>query len=125
MVGSAARMRASLVTMPSFTGTFRSSRISTRLPARFKLDIFLMFIVVPPRPSRRPRSCLGPRQRGVEHPVGETPFVVVPGANLDERALDDLGQRRIVGRGRRVMIEVHGDQRRIVVSQDAFQLAVR
>jgi hypothetical protein len=34
MVGSAARMRASLVTLPSFTGTLRSSRISTRLPAR-------------------------------------------------------------------------------------------
>ena len=32
IVGSAARMRASLVTTPSFTGTLRSSRISTRLP---------------------------------------------------------------------------------------------
>ena len=34
MVGSDARMRASLVTLPPSTGTFRSSRIRTRLPAR-------------------------------------------------------------------------------------------
>ena len=33
-VGTAARSRASLVTSPSLTGTFRSSRMSTRRPAR-------------------------------------------------------------------------------------------
>ncbi len=44
MVGSAARMRASLVTTPSFTGTFRSSRISTRLPERSSWLIRRTFI---------------------------------------------------------------------------------
>ncbi len=34
IVGSEARIRASLVTIPFFTGTLRSSRISTRLPLR-------------------------------------------------------------------------------------------
>ncbi len=34
IVGNEARMRASLVTTPFFTGTLRSSRISTRLPLR-------------------------------------------------------------------------------------------
>ena len=34
IVGSEARMRASLVTTPLWTGTLRSSRIRTRLPAR-------------------------------------------------------------------------------------------
>src|ERR1700730_1117233 len=123
MVGSAARMRASLVTTPSFTGTFKSSRISTRFPARSKLDIFLIFISF--APGVPPSLCSGPRQRGVEHSVGETPFVVVPGAHLDQSALDDFGERRIVGRRRRIMIEVHGDERRIVVCQDAFHVAVR
>ena len=33
-VGSAASSRAVLVTLPSLTGTFRSSRISTRLPRK-------------------------------------------------------------------------------------------
>ena len=32
MVGSAARMRVSSVTTPSFTGTLKSTRTSTRLP---------------------------------------------------------------------------------------------
>src|SRR5690554_7884091 len=45
MVGSEARMRASLDTLPSLTGTFRSSRIRTRLPARFRSVIFLMAII--------------------------------------------------------------------------------
>src|SRR5579859_7842483 len=123
MVGSAARMRASLVTMPSFTGTFKSSRISTRFPARFKLDIFLIFIA--PCPPEPPRLCFGPRQRGIEHPVGEAPFVVVPGAHFDQRALDDLGERRIIGRRRRIVIEVHGHEGGIAVGQDALQVAVR
>src|ERR1700692_2514457 len=123
MVGSAARMRASLVTTPSCTGTFKSSRISTRFPARSKLDIFLIFISFAPADSRS--LCSGPRQCGVEHSVGEAPFVAVPGADLDQGALNDLGERRIVGRRRRIVIEVHGDQRPIVVGQDAFQVAVR
>ena len=40
MVGSEATIRASLFTTPSFTGTLRSSRISTRLPARSRSVIF-------------------------------------------------------------------------------------
>ena len=44
MVGSAARIRASLATSPSLMGTFRSSRIRTRLPARSKLVIFMIFM---------------------------------------------------------------------------------
>ena len=34
IVGNAARKRASLVITPFLTGTFKSSRISTRLPAK-------------------------------------------------------------------------------------------
>ena len=45
-VGSAARMRASLLTTPSCTGTFRSSRISTRLPARSRSAMRSSFIAL-------------------------------------------------------------------------------
>src|SRR5690606_18698747 len=41
MVGMEALMRASDVTLPSFTGTFRSARISTRLPARSRSVILI------------------------------------------------------------------------------------
>src|SRR5690554_2489212 len=44
IVGRDALMRASLVIFPSLTGTFRSSRISTRLPRRSRLVIFLIVI---------------------------------------------------------------------------------
>src|SRR5690554_769519 len=45
MVGREARMRASLETAPFLTGTLRSSRIRTRLPARFRSVIFLMAMI--------------------------------------------------------------------------------
>ncbi len=37
MVGSAARMRVSSATAPSFTGTLKSTRTSTRLPGGVQL----------------------------------------------------------------------------------------
>ena len=43
IVGNAARMRASLLTTPPCMGTFKSSRISTRLSRRSRLDIFVIF----------------------------------------------------------------------------------
>ena len=50
MVGNAARIRASLVTIPSLMGTFRSSRISTRLPESSRLVILMIFMSVPALP---------------------------------------------------------------------------
>ena len=43
MVGKAARMRASLLTAPFWMGTFRSSRIRTRLSRSSRPDIFVIF----------------------------------------------------------------------------------
>src|SRR5210317_544900 len=100
IVGRAARMRASLVTTPSATGTFRSSRIRTRLPARSRSDILVMAM---------PRSscgllCVDQRDGRVEHAVREAPLVVVPRDDLNAGAVNDLGQRRVVSRRRRVVI---------------------
>ena len=46
------------------------------------------------------------RDGGIQHAIREAPLIVVPRANLDERALHDLGQTGVVSRGCRVMIEV-------------------
>ena len=104
------------VTTPSLTGTFRSSRIRTRLPARSRS---LM------RSSLHARcACLGrprPGERGVEHAVGEAPLVVVPGAHLDQRPAMTLVMRRIEDRGVRVVVEVDRHQRRLGVGQDALR----
>src|SRR6202021_3983029 len=100
MVGNAARMRASLLTVPPWIGTFRSSRINTRLSRRSRLDILVIF---------KGKLLLGlrPGQRRVEHAVGKSPLVVVPRANLHQRPLHDLGEGRIVGGGGGVWLEVH------------------
>ncbi len=47
MVGSAARMRVSSVTAPSFTGTLKSTRTSTRLPAASSSSMVLMSAMGP------------------------------------------------------------------------------
>ena len=60
-VGNAASMRAVLVTLPSLTGTFRSSRISTRFPCSASIrhaDDFERHAQAPATwPPRRPASC--------------------------------------------------------------------
>ena len=48
MVGSAARMRVSSVTAPSFTGTLKSTRTSTRLPRASSSSMVLISAMAPP-----------------------------------------------------------------------------
>src|SRR4051812_21002633 len=113
MVGSDARMRASLVTLPSSTGTFRSSRIRTRLPRRSWSAMRSTFMT-------RPSGGFRPGDRGVEHAVGEAPLVVVPGAHLDQRAFADARHGRIVGGRRRIMVVVDRDQLLLGVREHAL-----
>src|SRR5690348_16913464 len=113
MVGSDARMRASLVTLPSLTGTFRSSRIRTRFPARSWSTMRSTFMT---RSLRRFR----PGDRGVQHAVREAPLVVVPGADLDQRAFRHARHGRVVGRRGRVVVVVDRDERLVRVVEDAL-----
>src|SRR3954467_1151943 len=117
MVGSEARMRASLVTLPPSTGTFRSSRIRTRLPARSWSAMRSTFTA---RALRGP----GPGDGRVEHAIGEAPLVVVPRAHLDQRAFADARQGGVVGGRSRVVVVVDGDQLLVGVGQHALQSAV-
>src|SRR5882672_6387854 len=95
MVGSDARIRASLITFPSWIGTFKSSRISTRLSLRSRLVILMTFKGAPSKLA----SCgFRPGQGGIEHAVRKSPLVVVPRTHLHQVPLDDLGQSGIVGR---------------------------
>src|SRR5882672_8741806 len=105
MVGSDARIRASLVTTPSWIGTFKSSRISTRLSLRSRLVIFMIFKM--PLPSRPASRGSRPRQSGIEHAVRKSPLIVVPRTHLHQGPLDDLGHGGIVSRCRRIVIDIH------------------
>ena len=59
MVGSAARMRVSSVTAPSFTGTLKSTRTSTRLPRASSSSMVLISAMGPslPRQARFGECC--------------------------------------------------------------------
>src|SRR6266511_484200 len=112
IVGSAARMRASSVTRPcSSSGTLKSTRMKTRLPARSRAS--MVFITM--------ASLLREVLRDVDHAVREAPLVVVPGEDLRERPVDDEGARRVEDRGRRVAVVVDRDGRLLGVREHALQ----
>src|SRR6266511_4146907 len=115
IVGSAARMRASSVTRPcSSSGTLKSTRMKTRLPARSSAS--MVFITM--------ASLLREVLRDVDHAVREAPLVVVPGEDLRERPVDDEGARRVEDRGRRVAVVVDRDGRLLGVPVHALQRAL-
>ena len=118
MVGSDARMRASLVTLPPSTGTFRSSRIRTRLPARSwsamrstfmatrLTEAFDQAIVVSSMRFEKPHSLSYQR------------------ADLDQRAFGDARERRVVGGRSRIVVVVDRDELLVGVREHALHGAV-
>src|SRR4030088_714402 len=59
----------------------------------------------------------------LNHPIGETPFVVVPGEDADKPLVEDLGLRDVKGRALRVVVEIDRDGRRFVDAENAAQPA--
>src|SRR6266581_1936378 len=113
-------MRVSSPILPSWMGTLKSTRTSTRLPRRSTSDILRMG--TGNRGSASTLLRVHERDGGIQHPVAEAPFVVVPGGHLYQRAPDDLGKRRVENRRRGVVIEVGRDQRLLVVFEDIPQV---
>lgn len=62
-------------------------------------------------------------QAVIQHAVGETPFVVVPGQHLEQSTAADLGVVGVEDRRQRVVVEVAGDQGQGVVAEDFRVLA--
>src|SRR3990172_4137622 len=134
--GTAARIRVSSAMFPASSwGTLRSARMKTRLPCRSTSVMRRKAISASWRP--RPRRALplsrGLRRRGgrfhegdrgVQHPVRKAPFVVIPGAHLDQRARGNLREGRIEDRGGRVVVEVDRDEWLLVVLEDALEVGL-
>src|SRR5687768_12893955 len=113
-VGRVARRRVSSVTSRSAIGTLRSTRTSARLPR------------TSPRSSRVLNDAMtsdqpGHRAGGVDHPVREAPFVVVPGDDPDQLALEHGGLEAVDGRAGGAMVVVDRDQRLLAIVEDAGQ----
>lgn len=53
--------------------------------------------------------------------MGEAPFIVVPCGNLDELASGNLRERRVEGGAVGVVVEVAGNERKIVVAENAAE----
>src|SRR3990172_1847668 len=128
MVGRAARIRESSVTLPSARGTLKSTRTKTRFPATSASRIVSLSIVVlslawgraPARPGVEDRpggsGSDGRREPGRDHrdEVGAAaavaPLVVVPGDDLHHRAAEDHGARAVDDRGAGIAAEVGRDE---------------
>src|SRR5664279_5050198 len=138
IVGNAATIRLSSVILPSSSGTLKSTRTKTRLPAASRSRIVSLFIVTSAlaagdrdgRPLRPPRSgtwrwleALGDELGQVGDAAAVAPFVVVPGQDLDELAgsADDHRQSGVDDRGARVGLEVHRDERLVADAEDALE----
>src|SRR6185437_11527817 len=101
MVGNAASSRVSSLTLPSCSGTLKSTRTSARLP-----------FTSTPSSVRKPSvtgivlAQLAQRHGDVGHPRGETPLVVVPAEHPHQPAVDHLGLRQRRGRRGGDVVEV-------------------
>src|SRR5580692_1038335 len=79
MVGAVRSMRSMSLARPSFMGTFKSARTSTRFPFTSKSSSVRKLSIASDQ--------LAHRDGGVGHAVGEAPFIVVPAQNAHEIAV--------------------------------------
>src|SRR5262249_16246930 len=137
-VGSAARMRRSLVTLPAASsGTLKSTRTSTRLPFRSgrAASVFLaMGASFKARSASEafPSLALRGWVRGstLSHHVAEQgqaavgvgPLVVVPADQLEEAAGQPDAGGGVEDARRRVVDEVAGDDLVVGVGQDVLEV---
>src|SRR5271165_1454610 len=118
MVGAARAMRVTSATLPFSTGTLKSARRSTRLPSTST-----------PSSVRSDGIGLGldhfsHRNRGIDHAIGETPFVIIPRHHAHQRAVHHLGLIDGKHRRMRIVVEVAGDIRSLRITEDALELLV-
>src|SRR5690242_207961 len=120
MVGSAARMRASSLTLWVFlsSGTLKSTRTKRRRPPMSSCS---MERIIPPG-----LQLAADVQRHVHHAVGEAPLVVVPGEDLHELpVVRHRGLGGVEDRRRWIAVVVDADGGLGVVLEDALELALR
>src|SRR5262249_18578050 len=100
IVGSTAVRRVSSDTAPCSSGTLRSARRKTRLPARLSRSIE-SFVKL---------ERLGDEPDQVPHAAGVPPLVVVPRQDLHHVAVDQRRGRQVDDRRVRVAVEIDGDE---------------
>src|SRR6185503_8852217 len=131
MVGMEARMRESSVTLPSSSGTLKSTRTKTRFPATSASRTVSLSMGCSWLSVGSPRSGggaggggAGELRRDHRDEVGAAaavaPLVVVPGDDLHHRPAEDHGARRVDDRGAGIAAEVGRDEGLVGHAEDAL-----
>src|SRR5262245_28756244 len=127
----AARMRESSVTLPSWSGTLKSTRTKTRFPAasRSRTVSLSMFEFLPGRGAgsgrRGDRQALRDERGEIRDAAAVAPLVVVPGDDLHEVAAQDHVRREVDDGRAAVTAEVGRDERVVARAQDALEAVGR
>src|SRR6266496_3891622 len=118
MVGNAAVIRVSSVMCRSASsGTLKSTRTRTRLPATSISRIVFLFIII----HLRLEAFLCDEVCEISDAAGITPLVVIPGKNFDHFATGDQCREAIDNRRAIIATVVRRDKRFIRVSENAFE----
>src|SRR5271156_5017652 len=119
MVGAISSIRVASVICPSSIGTLRSTRSRTRLPFTSASSRLRKRMAAE---SGESLTELAHRHRGVDHAVGEAPFIVVPRHHAYQCAVHHFGLIHVEDRRMRVMIEIGGNVGRVGIAENAFEL---
>src|SRR5712671_300713 len=118
IVGIAARIRESSVTLPSASGTLKSTRTKTRLPVASKSRMVSLSTGSGVAGDGQPR-------RDEADEVGDAaavaPLVVVPADDLDHRPVQDHRRGRVDDRRPGVAAEVRRDEGFVADPEDALE----
>ena len=122
-MGTAARIRESSVTLPSWSGTLKSTRTKTRLPLASTSRIVSLSICVGRRSGDADGQALGDEADQVGHPAAVAPLVVVPRDHLDHRPADHHRRCGVDDRRAGVAPEVGRHERLVGDAQDPLERA--
>src|ERR1700680_4894981 len=116
-------MRDTSATSPFCIGTLKSTRTSTRLPftsasSRVRKRMAASSSEGPAASSAE----LAHRHRGVDHAIGEAPFIVVPRHHPHQGAVHDLGLVHMEDRGVRIVVEIGRDVGSLGIAENALEL---
>src|SRR5271155_2855840 len=119
MVGAISSMRVASVTAPSSIGTLRSTRKSTSLPFTAASSRLRKRMAAE---SGESLTELAHRHRGVDHAVGEAPFIVVPRHHPHQGAVHHLGLVHVEDRGVRIVVEIGRNVGSVGIAENALEL---